>query len=138
MPSNTRTDTCGLGLVDRPPGIARLAVFRTVHRAIRPGLADAIVACTDITYSMHKPIIVGACVRDKHLRMHAVLAWFIVHPVLHDTHFAAPFTTQSTPAFGTPCGHVHKLPTKDMSTERMQATKQVHGRPTYARVRAGM
>ena len=37
-----------------------------------------------------------------HLRMHLVRAFVIVHPMLHDAHFSAPFTGQPAPVSATP------------------------------------
>ena len=50
--------------------------------------------------------------------MHLVLAAVIVHPMLHDLHFAAPFTEQPRPVSATPLLHVQVFTTQ---TQHMPA-----------------
>ena len=55
------------------------------------------------------PLIGRAC---TNVRMHLVLSWLSVHPVVHRKHFAAPFTLHAGPTCGKPFVHVHTFSTK--------------------------
>ena len=52
MLRETRTDALSSGMVNRPPGVARLTFRDTVHRTISTGFPHAIVACARIPYEI--------------------------------------------------------------------------------------
>ena len=63
---DTRTSALASGVVDRPPGVARLALSSTVNRTIDAGLRHTILANADIhcgiaTYIRNRD---GLCVRQ--------------------------------------------------------------------------
>ena len=57
-----------------------------------------------------------------HVRMHPVLSWLIVHPVLHDLHLAAPSTEQSPPLSAKPSLHVHVFAANGMAEKQADVT----------------
>ena len=82
------TNALGLVVVEGPPGVARCTLCSTVDRTTRASLRHAVVAFALVLCKRNQVVGHGvARVRRSHLtdvRIHAVLAGFIVHPALHE------------------------------------------------------
>ena len=97
------------GVIESKSGIAGCALHSAVHGSIRRGFPHAILACTVICWeikaahvSAYSQCACGKAYKRErtmspllwytkiHVRIQSVLAWLIVHPVLHDVHSAAP------------------------------------------------
>ena len=122
-----RTNALGPIVANRPPGVARQARRSTIDSAIRAGeFRHAMLARARICYTIVNKQIrtVSKCVRTclrmrkcVHVRMHWVLAWLIVNPVLHDAHFEAPSVVQPAPISATPLWQVQPFTTHESNAK---------------------